>query len=213
MRKRSEVTSTETAGAEDTRTAGPAIKKGDDGIHYVKCDECGMKNVSVGTAMKTDPPSCPRCGGEIPFTDLQVARYRQPDPKTAEEAQEPADDAAEPTKASSKPSESPAAVTTPETPAAKSAWVPTTHRADPRDVGEKVAYTWGESMYRVADFCNFKVGPFYAETTVREGETRAHALARLQRDVDGQADIMVAAKRDSYLKALRGVARAVEAVK
>lgn len=104
--------------------------------------------------------------------------------------------------------------TAPATPAAKAAATSLVEqharKPDPSDVGEMVSYTWGEEMFRFGDFSNCKVGPFVGETRIREGETRAHAIARLQREVDGQAKIARDAKLDDYLKAIVGVKKRIE---
>jgi hypothetical protein len=192
MRKRSEV------GHAEPSTEVKTTKK--DGITFTECPDCGLKP-SVKMAQATDPPSCPRCGVEIALSAEQLAAAAKDKPKIDKPAE------AEP---------APEVTTTPATPAAKAAAAQTSlieqhaRKPDPSDVGDKVSYTWGEEMYRFGDFNNCKVGSFYGETTIREGETRAHAMARLQRDIDGQAKIACESKLDDYLNTILGVKKRIE---
>jgi len=72
-----------------------------------------------------------------------------------------------------------------------------------QDRGEKVAVTWGEEMIRIADFTNCHVGPFYGETTVREGETRLDAMRRLRDELAQLAEEERRRKVQSFMKFLK----------
>lgn len=78
-----------------------------------------------------------------------------------------------------------------------------TRKPDPEDVGQQVSVSWGEEVIQVTPFCTYRVGPFYASTTIRPGERRVHAIARLNRDLSEYAELEHHRKRKAFIKELK----------
>lgn len=72
--------------------------------------------------------------------------------------------------------------------------------ACPQDMGEPVRATYPEEVYGLkGTFSSYRVGPFSSETTVRPGEGRVDAFARLMRDLHEVAKAERVKARDAFL--------------
>lgn len=69
----------------------------------------------------------------------------------------------------------------------------------PEDVGEMVSVTLGEELYSPRQFFTFRVGPFRAETKIREGETRVQAYVRVRVELEEMARLERAQKMKVFL--------------
>jgi hypothetical protein len=57
----------------------------------------------------------------------------------------------------------------------------------PLDVGDELTIVWGEEKYSPKPYMNFAVGPIYAKSKVRAGETAEEAHARVWKWLEARA--------------------------
>lgn len=67
------------------------------------------------------------------------------------------------------------------------------------DEGDEITVAWGEEKYAPRPYMNFTVGPLFAKTKVRPGETAEEAHERVWIYLDTQARKQFNTKRNQFL--------------
>lgn len=180
-------------------------------LQFVACPSCGLKQ-SLGVAGKTGG-KCMRCDASLdgaapegaPAKEPAEAPATKPEPKSETRAKTVETNiVVERCPTCTKPLTVTALGNIPScgcpTPGSKPA--PVEAPAGQRGEAQSVMVTWGEEMYRVADFCNYRVGPFSAVVTPRPGETIARAAGRVMAELEEFASVERERKREAFVKAL-----------
>jgi hypothetical protein len=70
-------------------------------------------------------------------------------------------------------------------------------------VGDEVEVTYGEELFTPAPYHSFRVGPFWAKTHTRVGESRTEAIARLHAELEMAASEQREQRYRQYKAAVR----------
>jgi hypothetical protein len=68
--------------------------------------------------------------------------------------------------------------------------------------GDTVRVVWGEEVFSIGNYSNFRVGPFERTTTIQTGETAAQAFARVNNDLREFASIEFKRKAYDFLRSI-----------
>src|SRR5208282_5121556 len=68
--------------------------------------------------------------------------------------------------------------------------------------GETVRVVWGEEVFNIGNYSNFRVGPFERSTSIRAGETSAQAIARLNDELREFASREFTRKAEAFLRSI-----------